>query len=78
MRTKRDVVLILFGLMLAWIVATLQIYANPNNWASFATWHWYDWFISAVSFGIAGLVAVILYRYAAAIDRRIGQAGTTK
>jgi uncharacterized PurR-regulated membrane protein YhhQ (DUF165 family) len=74
MRTKRDVYLILFAMMLAWIVATLQSYSNPNNWASFGSLHWFNWVTSVGSIVTASLVAFYLYRQAAKIDKAIDQA----
>lgn len=74
MRTRRDVFLILFGMMLAWIVATLQSYSNPNNWASFKSLHWTDWVMSVAGIVIAGLFAFYLYRLVANIDRKIDRA----
>jgi len=69
MRTKRDIFLILFGLMLAWIVATLQSYSNPNNWEAFKLLHWSNWAMSVASVTIAGLFAYFLYRQVAKIDQ---------
>jgi hypothetical protein len=71
MQTKRAMYLLIFASLFAWIVAQLQVFTNPNNWASFKMWHFYDWLALSIAFTLSILLAIYSFMLLAKTDKQI-------